>query len=124
MYTVLVVTALLLSLSIIGLVLLQHGRGADTGAAFGGGASGSLFGARGSATFLSRVTAVVVALFFLNCLALAWVVKSTPPEESIMGQMAEPAIERSLAESDAAEEPAVPEPELGLETDPSGEIPE
>ena len=124
MYTILVITALLLSLSIIGLVLLQHGRGADTGAAFGGGASGSLFGARGSATFLSRVTAVVVALFFINCLALAWVVKTTPPEESIMGQIAAPAIERSLAESDAAEESAIPESELGLEPDPSGEIPE
>ena len=124
MYSILVATALLLSLSIIGLVLLQHGRGADTGAAFGGGASGSLFGARGSATFLSRVTAVVVALFFLNCLALAWVVKSTPPEESLMGRIAEPAIERRLAEPEAAEEPAVPEPGRGLESDPSGEIPE
>ena len=124
MYTFLVVTALVLSLSIIGLVLLQHGRGADTGAAFGGGASGSVFGARGSATFLSRVTAVVVALFFLNCLALAWVVKSTPPEESIMGQMAEPAVERSLAEPNATEEPAIPEPGTELEPDPSGGIPE
>ncbi len=122
MYTILVVTALLLSLSIIGLVLLQHGRGADTGAAFGGGASGSLFGARGSATFLSRVTAIVVALFFLNCLALAWVVKSTPPEESIMGQIAEPAIERRLPEQEALEEPAATEP--GLEADSTEEIPE
>ena len=122
MYTILVVTALLLSVSIIGLVLLQHGRGADTGAAFGGGASGSLFGARGSATFLSRVTAVVVALFFANCLALAWVVKSTPPGESIMGQVAEPAVEHRLPEPEALEESAVTEPEL--ETDPAAEIPE
>ena len=122
MYTVLLVTALLLSLSIIGLVLLQHGRGADTGAAFGGGASGSLFGARGSATFLSRATAIVVALFFVNCLALAWVVKSTPPEESLMGEIADQAIERRLAEPETLEQPVVTEPEL--DANPAAEIPE
>ena len=82
MYAILLSSAVLLSLVIIGLVLLQHGKGADTGAAFGGGASGSVFGSRGSATFLSRTTAVIVALFFVNCLALAWVVKTTPPEQS------------------------------------------
>ena len=118
MYTILVITALALSLSIIGLVLLQHGRGADTGAAFGGGASGSIFGARGSATFLSRATAVVVALFFVNCLALAWVVKSTPPEESIMGQITEPEIGRDLSEPETQEQAAP------IEMGPATEIPE
>ena len=122
MYTVLLITAILLSLSIVGLVLLQHGRGADTGAAFGGGASGSVFGARGSATFLSRVTAVVVALFFINCLALAWIVKTAPPEQSLMGRIATPEAEQALPEPNIPEQPVISEsePELG----PAGEIPE
>ncbi len=59
------------ALGVILLVLLQHGKGADMGAAFGGGASGSLFGATGSANFLSRLTAVLAAVFFISTLALA-----------------------------------------------------
>ena len=84
LYTTLIVTAVLLSLTIIGLVLVQHGRGADTGAAFGGGASGSVFGSRGSASFLSRITGMAAALFFINCLALAWVVKNVPSDDSLI----------------------------------------
>jgi preprotein translocase subunit SecG len=58
--------------AIIILVLLQHGKGADMGAAFGGGASGSLFGASGSANFLSRTTAVIAAMFFAATIGLAY----------------------------------------------------
>ncbi len=58
--------------SVIGLVLLQHGKGADMGAAFGSGSSGSLFGASGSANFLSRFTAVVAAVFFVTSLGLTY----------------------------------------------------
>lgn len=57
---------------VVGLVLLQHGKGADMGAAFGSGASGSLFGATGSANFLSRATAVLATLFFLTSLGLTY----------------------------------------------------
>jgi preprotein translocase subunit SecG len=60
------------ALAVIVLVLLQHGKGADMGAAFGGGASGSLFGATGSANFLSRTTGVVATVFFLATLGLAY----------------------------------------------------
>ncbi|MCC7060492.1 MAG: preprotein translocase subunit SecG [Burkholderiaceae bacterium] len=67
----LMVLQVLTALGVIVLVLLQHGKGADMGAAFGGGASGSLFGATGSANFLSRTTAVLAALFFLCTLGLA-----------------------------------------------------
>ncbi|MDH4189791.1 MAG: preprotein translocase subunit SecG [Betaproteobacteria bacterium] len=69
---VLIVVHVLVALSIIGLVLLQHGKGADMGSGFGGGASTSLFGATGSANFLSRVTAVLAALFFGLSLLLAY----------------------------------------------------
>lgn len=68
---VLVAVQVLSALGVILLVLLQHGKGADMGAAFGGGASGSLFGATGSANFLSRFTAVLAAVFFISTLALA-----------------------------------------------------
>lgn len=61
------------AVAVIALVLLQHGKGADVGAAFGGGASGSVFGATGSANFLSRATALLAAIFFLTSLGLAYV---------------------------------------------------
>lgn len=63
---------ILLGISVIGLVLIQHGKGADMGAAFGGGASGSLFGASGSANFMSRTTGVLAAMFFLTSLSLSY----------------------------------------------------
>jgi preprotein translocase subunit SecG len=62
----------LVAVTLVGLVLLQHGKGADMGAAFGSGASGSLFGASGSANFLSRTTAVLAAVFFLTSLGLTY----------------------------------------------------
>ena len=75
-----VVVHVLIALAIIGLVLLQHGKGADMGSGFGGGASGSLFGATGSANFLSRTTAVLATLFFVLSLALAYVATKKPSE--------------------------------------------
>lgn len=72
MTTLLIVVQVLCAITLIILVLLQHGKGADMGAAFGSGASGSLFGATGSANFLSRATAGVATLFFLATLGLAY----------------------------------------------------
>ncbi len=72
METFVLVVHVVTALGIIGLVLLQHGKGADMGAAFGGGASGSLFGATGSANFLSRTTAILAAIFFVTSLGLTW----------------------------------------------------
>lgn len=71
MYQVIIVFHVLLGLGIIGLVLMQQGKGADAGAAFGSGASGSVFGAQGAASFLSRSTAILATLFFLTSLGLA-----------------------------------------------------
>jgi preprotein translocase subunit SecG len=70
--TVVLVVHVIAAIGIIGLVLLQHGKGADMGAAFGSGSSGSLFGASGSANFLSRTTAILAAVFFLTSLSLAY----------------------------------------------------
>ena len=71
-FTLILAVQLLSALAMIGLVLIQHGKGADMGASFGSGASGSLFGATGSANFLSRTTAVLAAVFFVCTLALAY----------------------------------------------------
>jgi preprotein translocase subunit SecG len=79
--TVLIVLHVMVALAIIGLVLLQHGKGADMGSGFGGGASGSLFGATGSANFLSRTTGVLAALFFILSLALAYTATRKPADE-------------------------------------------
>ena len=75
-FTLLLVLQILSALTIIGLVLVQHGKGADMGASFGSGASGSLFGATGSANFLSRSTAVCAAVFFVCTLSLAYLSNS------------------------------------------------
>lgn len=72
---------------IIVLVLLQQGKGADMGAAFGGGASGSLFGASGSANFLSRMTALATTVFFVTSLTLTYYSNSDRGEESIMQKL-------------------------------------
>jgi len=79
--TLLIVLHVLVALAIIGLVLLQHGKGSDMGSGFGGGASGSLFGATGSANFLSRTTAVLAAIFFVLSLALAYTATRRPASE-------------------------------------------
>jgi preprotein translocase subunit SecG len=71
-FTLLIVVQIIAALVMIGLVLVQHGKGADMGASFGSGASGSLFGATGSANFLSRSTAICATVFFLSTLGLAY----------------------------------------------------
>ena len=81
-FTVIIALHVLIALTIIGLVLLQHGKGADMGSGFGGGASASLFGATGSANFLSRTTAVLAAIFFLVSLGLAYLATHKPKASS------------------------------------------
>jgi preprotein translocase subunit SecG len=78
LFPLLLTVHLLVGLGVIGLVLVQHGKGADMGAAFGSGASGSLFGATGSANFLSRMTAILAAVFFLTSLGLTYLASSRP----------------------------------------------
>ena len=72
MYTVLLILQVLICVVLVGLVLIQKGQGADIGAVFGGGGSQTVFGAQGAGNFLSHVTAILAAIFFLNSLALAY----------------------------------------------------
>jgi preprotein translocase subunit SecG len=106
---ILIVAHVLVALAIIGLVLLQHGKGADMGSGFGGGASGSLFGATGAANFLSRATAVLATLFFLLSLALAYVATKKPVEGG--------GVMDAVRQQDSRTTPAKPE------TKPAPEVP-
>ena len=78
LFSTILLVHILAAIGVIGLVLVQHGKGADMGAAFGSGASGSLFGATGSANFLSRTTAVLAAVFFVTSLSLAYIASNKP----------------------------------------------
>ncbi len=96
----------LIGAGIVGLVLLQRGKGADAGAAFGAGASATVFGARGSANFLSTSTATLAALFFMTSLALAYLGAQREPPASVLDE-APPAAEVTLQE---APPPGLPAP--------------
>jgi len=106
MHTILVVVQVLAAIALIGLVLLQHGKGADAGAAFGSGASGTVFGARGSANFLSRATAACATIFFLASLSLAYVVQGRKAPDSVVDGVAPASSETQGVVP--AEEPAKP----------------
>ena len=116
------VVQLLAAIAMIGLVLVQHGKGADMGASFGSGASGSLFGATGSANFLSRSTAVCAAVFFTCTLTLAYMSNSVagraPTEgSSILERAAVP------ASGPAASGAAIPAAALPAAASAPGTIP-
>ncbi len=89
--TLAVVLHVLVAAGIIGLVLIQRGKGADAGAGFGAGASGTVFGARGSASFLSRTTAVLATLFFITSLGLTYLFSRDVAPESVMDRVTTPA---------------------------------
>lgn len=86
MYQVLLVVQLLVAFALIGLILVQQGRGADAGASFGAGASGSIFGSRGPASFLAKITALVAAVFFANSIGLAFVTSQSVERKSVVEQ--------------------------------------
>ena len=107
------------SAALIGFVLLQHGKGADMGAAFGSGSSGSLFGAAGSANFLSRTTAILATIFFLSSLGLTYLASSRVAagpgdvmKQGVMQKAPEPAPKAAEVPASAppAVQPAAPAP--------------
>jgi len=85
--SILLVAQVLLSISLIVLILMQHGKGADAGAAFGSGASASVFGARGSGNFMTRATTIIAILFFLVCLSLAYLSSNRATPDSVTGSV-------------------------------------
>jgi preprotein translocase subunit SecG len=114
--TLAVVFHVLLAFGIIGLVLLQRGKGADAGAGFGAGASGTVFGARGSANFLSRSTAVLATLFFVSSLGLSYLFSSGPVKTSVMDRVAT----EQPATAPATGVPALPATDGSVPAAPAG----
>jgi preprotein translocase subunit SecG len=109
---ILIVSHVVVALAIIGLVLLQHGKGADMGSGFGGGASSSLFGATGSANFLSRTTAVLATIFFVLSLALAYVATKKPVEGGgVMDAVRQQPAQKDEKKSAPESKPAAPAPQ-------------
>ena len=98
-FNLIIVVQVISALAIIGLVLMQHGKGADMGAAFGSGASGSLFGASGSSNFLSKSTGVAAAIFFGTTLALAYIGNSgsSGTDGGVMGRVTVPSSQAPAA---------------------------
>jgi len=92
MEKIVLVIHVLAALGVIGLVLLQHGKGADMGASFGSGTSGSLFGVSGSANFLSRATAIFVVVFFSTSLTLAYLASHKESNSVVKAHVSQPSI--------------------------------
>jgi preprotein translocase subunit SecG len=116
--TLAVVFHVLLAAAIIGLVLLQRGKGADAGAGFGAGASGTVFGARGSASFLSRTTAVLATLFFLTSLGLSYLFSQQKAPTSVFDTLPQEAPAPVVPMPQSQPLPTLPSP-----TAPGGEAP-
>jgi preprotein translocase subunit SecG len=122
---------MLTALAMIGLILIQHGKGADMGAAFGSGSAGSLFGASGSANFLSRTTAVLAAVFFASTLLLAYFSHARPAgggsllERAAVGAPAAPATPTpgAAGEIPAAAAPGAPASAPAAPVSGAGQIP-
>ncbi len=115
LYTALTILLVFISIGITALVLLQKGKGADAGAAFGSGASGTVFGARGSTNFLSRSTAILAVGFFATCLGLAYLSAQESAPESLLDDVeaAAPADLDAPADVEAAAEDGLAIPSEG-----------
>ena len=129
---ILVGVQMLTALAMIGLILVQHGKGADMGAAFGSGSAGSLFGASGSANFLSRTTAVLAAVFFVSTLALAYFATNRPrasggvmqnlPAQTAPAVPSDPAL-NAVPKTDAPATGATPAPTINPGANKPSDIP-
>ncbi len=91
----------LLSISLIVLILMQHGKGADAGAAFGSGASATVFGAKGSGNFMTRVTTVLAILFFIVCMSLAYVSSNRSTLQGVAGSVMSQGLEMAPQQGDS-----------------------
>ncbi len=111
MYTVFIVLHIIIAASLVTLVLLQQGKGADAGSGFGAGASSTVFGSRGSSSFLTRITAVLATGFFATCLTLAYFATQLQGPTSIIERSPVPMIEQPVGgdvPSGTSDTPAAP----------------
>ena len=122
MESILVIVHLFLAIGLVGLILIQHGKGADMGAAFGSGASATVFGSRGASNFLSRSTAILATLFFVTSLALAYFAMRTKEPATLMEGVEAPAaaaVEQAAPAKvpEAVDLPSVPETAIPAQGD-------
>lgn len=115
LYSLLIIVDVLIALAMTVFILLQQGKGATAGAAFGAGASSTVFGSRGSASFLSRMTAVLAVLFFLNSLGLAFIAKNQTGPQSIV---------EKLGDQVQQQEQVIQPEDLPEEVAPASDVPE
>ena len=117
LYNIILAVFVLISVALVGLILLQQGKGADAGAAFGSGASGTVFGSRGSASFLTRTTGILAALFFVLSLSLAFLSNQKTKPSSV--------VEQQLQQQEAAspDVPASDIPAVDQEKAPASDVP-
>lgn len=114
LFSIVLTVHVIVGLCVIGLVLMQHGKGADAGAAFGGGgggAAGSIFGASGSANFLSRTTAILATVFFITSLGLSFLASNKPSQSGSVMEGAAPVTapaEVNAAPADASKAQSIP----------------
>ncbi|MEE4377545.1 MAG: preprotein translocase subunit SecG [Candidatus Competibacteraceae bacterium] len=106
MYTILILAHVIIAIALIALVLLQQGKGSEAGAAFGSGASATVFGSQGSASFLSRVTAGLATSFFVTSLVLAYFATQTSAPTSVVDRVQSAPVEEIAP---LEEQPAVPQ---------------
>ena len=116
MLTIITTLHILAAVAIIALVLLQQGKGADAGAAFGAGGSGTVFGARGAASFLTRTTAVLALVFFITSLGLAWLASQQVERRSV--------VERTDAPVQSLGAPATPGDVPNASDVPASDVPQ
>ncbi|MDN5850193.1 MAG: preprotein translocase subunit SecG [Nitrococcus sp.] len=122
MYTAILVAHLAIAATLIGLVLIQHGKGADAGAAFGSGASATVFGARGSTSFLSKLTGVFAAGFFATSMVLAMLAGTYRQDHSVIdsdGGASQPEAQEQSSPPSAQTTPAAPPPGPAPDTAPA-----
>ena len=123
--SILLVVQVLLSISLIVLILIQHGKGADAGAAFGSGASATVFGARGSGNFLTRATTLIAILFFIVCLSLAYISSNRVAPDSVTGSVTTQELEQAPAMDDGSmqQEGDLPPVEGGSDSATQSDLP-
>lgn len=125
LYQVVLVIHVVIAIALIGLILIQHGKGADAGAAFGSGASATVFGSQGSASFLTRTTGFLAAGFFITSLTLAYVIRQGTAPTSVLDAAPAPVVVEMpaapAAVSDVPDAPAAAAPAAALPADvPAG----
>jgi len=101
LHNIILVIHVVIAVSLVGLVLIQQGKGADAGAAFGGGASGTVFGAQGASSFLTRSTGILAALFFITSLTLTYLATQRAQPESIVDQVQVQQVDKAKKEQAA-----------------------